>query len=165
MDLFGKNNNGAEFSNCNKYRYKLWRIWDESRPKAMCIGLNPSTASGANNDPTITHLSLMLKRLGFGGLYMTNLYAFITPNPKDLLVCPDPIGENDIILSNVRELCDEVIVCWGSFKMSKDRIDQVLPRFPNAKCLGVNNDGSPYHPLAMMYKGLTKRPKLIDYIQ
>lgn len=33
-------NNGAEFSECGKYRYKLWRIWDDKLPLAMCIGLN-----------------------------------------------------------------------------------------------------------------------------
>ncbi len=32
MDLFGQNNNGAEFSECRKYRYALWRIWDNSKP-------------------------------------------------------------------------------------------------------------------------------------
>jgi hypothetical protein len=26
---------GADFSECGKYRYKLWRIWDENKPLAM----------------------------------------------------------------------------------------------------------------------------------
>ena len=34
----------AKFSACRKYRYALWRTWDESKPYAMIIGLNPSTA-------------------------------------------------------------------------------------------------------------------------
>lgn len=47
-DLF--NTSGAEFSKCGKYRYKLWRIWDNTKPLAMCIGLNPSTANAYDND-------------------------------------------------------------------------------------------------------------------
>ena len=41
----------AKFSACRKYRYALWRNWDESKPYAMIIGLNPSTADENENDP------------------------------------------------------------------------------------------------------------------
>lgn len=34
----------AEVMACRLYRYSLWRVWDENRPYAMFIGLNPSTA-------------------------------------------------------------------------------------------------------------------------
>ena len=45
---------GAKFSKCRKYRYTLWRTWDNSKPKVMFLGLNPSTADEVNNDPTVT---------------------------------------------------------------------------------------------------------------
>ena len=32
---------GAELSPCRRYRYALWRIWDDSKPAVMFIGLNP----------------------------------------------------------------------------------------------------------------------------
>ena len=35
---------GAKISDCNKYRYSLWRIWDKEKPIFTFIGLNPSTA-------------------------------------------------------------------------------------------------------------------------
>lgn len=35
---------GAVISICEKYRYKLWRIWDKEKPKLLFIMLNPSTA-------------------------------------------------------------------------------------------------------------------------
>lgn len=161
MNLF--DNNGAEFSPCGRYRYKLWRIWDESKPKAMCIGLNPSTANATKTDATITHLRLMLSRLDFGGFYMMNLFAWISSKPKDLLTCPDPLGENESKLAEVEALCDEVIVCWGNFKQAEARIKEVLPRYPDAKCFGLNNNGTPFHPLAMMYAGQTKNPRLLHY--
>jgi hypothetical protein len=147
-DLF--QNNGAEFSNCGKYRYKLWRVWDETLPKAMCIGLNPSTANNNKNDQTISYLIKMLTRLGYGGFYMTNLFAVISSKPQVLLTCNDPIGDNDIKLKEVSEVCQDIIVCWGNFKEAKKRIEDVLPRFNNVLCFGKNANGTPFHPLAMM---------------
>lgn len=148
-DLFN-NSFGAEFSKCGKYRYKLWRIWDETKPLAMCVGLNPSTANAEKNDQTICYLLKMLTILGYGGFYMTNLFAIISSKPEVLLTCDDPIGENDMKLAEVSNICQDVIVCWGNFKEAKNRIKEVLPRFPNAKCFGINSNGTPFHPLAMM---------------
>lgn len=164
MDLFGENTQGADFSPCGKYRYTLWRIWDESKPKAMCIGLNPSTANAIKPDPTITNLIKMLRILGYGGFYMTNLFAWISSKPEDLLTCDDPLGNNENILDEVEKICDDVIVCWGNFKEANERINQVLPRFPNALCFGLNQNGTPAHPLAMMYQGKTNTPKLTKYL-
>ena len=161
-DLF--NNKGAEFSPDKMYRYKLWRIWDEELPLVMCIGLNPSTANADTNDPTINYLIKMLKILGYGGFYMMNLFAYISSKPEDLLTCADPIGDNDYYLSQVRSMCSDVIVCWGNFKQAKDRIEQVLPRYPLAKCFGKNLNGTPMHPLALMYNGQSNEPKLELYI-
>lgn len=150
-DLF--NSSGAEFSECRNFRYKLWRIWDEALPKAMCIGLNPSTANENKNDATITHLTKALKKLGYGGFYMTNLFAFISSNPQDLLTTADLQKDNEIKLAEVRLLCKDVIICWGAFKQATKRIEQVLPRYPDALCFGKNLDGTPEHPMfSLVYK-------------
>ena len=156
-------NAGADFSKCGSYRYKLWRIWDESLPIAMCIGLNPSTANVVKTDPTITNLTKMLKILGYGGFYMMNLFAWISSKPADLLTCENPIGENDTKLKEVATICSEIIVCWGNFKQAKERIKEVLPNYPYAKCFGKTQSGKPFHPLAMMYAGLTNKPILSNY--
>ena len=155
----------AEFSECGKYRYKLWRIWDESKPKAMCIGLNPSTANATKNDTTISYLIKMLSILGYGGFYMTNLFAIISSKPSVLLTCENPLGENDSKLNEVAVLCKDVIVCWGMFKEATERIKNVLPRFPNALCFGLNANGTPFHPLAMMPRNGRdpNNPSLIKY--
>ncbi|HRK26126.1 MAG TPA: DUF1643 domain-containing protein [Chitinophagales bacterium] len=156
-------NAGAEFSECGKYRYKLWRIWDDGLPLAMCIGLNPSTANAVKTDPTITTLTKMLKLLGYGGFYMMNLFAWISSKPIDLLICKNPIGENDVKLKEVAEICNDVIVCWGNFEQAEERVKQVLPNYPNAKCFGKTQRGRPFHPLALMYAGMAKEPKLSFY--
>lgn len=157
-------NNGAEFSPCGRFRYKLWRIWDEDKPKAMCIGLNPSTANATKNDPTITHLSKALNKLGYGGLYMTNLFALISSKPEALLTTDDCLGDNEIKMAEVRLICKDVIVCWGAFQQATKRIEGVLPRYPDALCFGKNADGTPEHPLySLVYKKNKSELKLIKY--
>jgi len=158
-----KINKGADFSFDMKYRYKLWRIWDDRLPLAMCIGLNPSNANADKNDPTINNLVSILTTLGYGGFYMTNLFAWISSKPQDLLTCDDPVGYNDINLKEVAQVCNDVIFCWGSFKQAEERVKDVIPRYPNAKCFGKTKNGSPWHPLALMYNGTVKTPKLIPF--
>lgn len=164
-ELFEKNK-GAEFSPCGRYRYKLWRIWDPDLPKAMCIGLNPSTANASKNDATINNLIGILTKLGYGGFYMMNLFAWISSKPDDLLTCPDPLGDNENKLKEVEALCNDVILCWGTFKQAEDRRKEVAANYPDAKCFGFNKDGTPFHPRALTYKkGALKNPQLFSYQQ
>jgi hypothetical protein len=44
--------NSAVISDCEQYRYELRRVWDESAPLVLFIGLNPSTADGSSDDNT-----------------------------------------------------------------------------------------------------------------
>ena len=82
----------AKFSACRKYRYALWRTWDESKPYVMIIGLNPSTADENKNDPTITRCINFAKSWGYGGVCVTNLFAFRATVPSDMKTSNDPIG-------------------------------------------------------------------------
>lgn len=165
-DLFNEDSKGAEFSEDRKYRYKLWRVWNKNLPIAMCIGLNPSTANSEKDDSTINILKSTLHILGYGGFYMMNLFAIISSKPEILLTCENPIGDNENKLKEVELLCNDVIVCWGTFPQAKERIKAILPNYPNAKCFGKNADGTPFHPRAMVYiKGALKNPKLFLYNQ
>lgn len=160
------NNSGAEFSNCGKYRYKLWRIWDESLPKAMCIGLNPSTANAEANDTTIRILISVLKKLNYGGFYMMNCFPFITSKPELLQHNPMSNEWNNNMLTVVASQCQDVIFTWGTFKVIKEvgRDNELIEMFPRAKCFGINKDGSPFHPRALNYiKGGLYNPELLMY--
>jgi len=42
---------GAAFSRDRRYRYRLWRRWDRSRPAIAFCMLNPSTADARRDDP------------------------------------------------------------------------------------------------------------------
>jgi hypothetical protein len=147
---------GAIFSDDETRRFVLWRIWDDTQKVALCIGLNPSTANQSEDDPTIKRLSSTLIERGFGGFRMVNLFTHISSKPSALLDPAVQANENaDIgIIFGQSLLCQEIIFCWGTFKEASGRAKRVVDFFVDAKCFGKNHDGSPWHPMALMYAGL-----------
>lgn len=147
MGLFLDDYQGAIFSDCRKYRYVLWRKWNECKPMAMFIGLNPSTANENKSDNTITKLCKVASHNGFGGFFMLNLFALVSPYPDDLKKCENPIMDNDKYLMEYSEKSTKIIYCWGNFKEAQDRARQVAAMFPQPYCFVKNKNGSPKHPL------------------
>lgn len=145
MNLF--ENNGAQFSSCRQYRYALWRIWDESKPLIMFIGLNPSTANEDQADPTINTVKALSSNWGYGGFYMMNLFAIVSPYPEVLKTHPDPLGDNDGWIEKISAKCKDVVFAWGAFKEAKERCQKMIDQFPDALCIKILKDGSPKHPL------------------
>lgn len=144
MNLF--ENNGAEFSNDKFHRYRLWRIWDKSKPLVMFIGLNPSKADGQYDDATIRRVKGFGRDHGYGGVYMCNLFTFISTDPS-LLEWDNINNErSDNILMETAEGLKDVVFCWGNFKVAESRLPRMLELFPDALCLGKNVNGSPKHP-------------------
>ena len=139
---------GAEFSECRTYRYALWRIWGVG-PCAMFIGLNPSTADENTNDPTIRRCIRFATDWGFGGLYMLNLFAYRSTDPKVLVSMGDPIGpKNSEALAYYRTKCELIVAAWGAHKLASRRgrsVCGIICR--RLDCLGTTKDGSPRHPL------------------
>jgi hypothetical protein len=146
-----KINSGATFSPCRKYRYKLWRIWDDSLPMVAFIGLNPSTADETKNDPTITRCINYAKKWGYGGMYMMNIFAFRATDPNVMKAEKRPIGpENDYHLYDIAKSVESVVCSWGNHGSHADRSEFVTSRlFDDMKlhCLGTNKSGEPKHPL------------------
>ena len=152
--LFDDSQSGAEFSEDRRYRYALWRIWDENKPLVMFIGLNPSTANETEPDPTITRVTNFAYDWGYGGFYMMNLFGIVSSKPEVLVSDPDPIGENDIWLEMISAKCKDVVFCWGVFKQARERAQEIKRRYPGAYCLKLTKEGHPWHPLYV--KGDTK---------
>ncbi len=141
-------NNGAEFSEDRKYRYALWRIWDEGKPLIMFIGLNPSTATEDKNDPTIRRVIHFAKTWGYGGVYMMNLFAIVSTDPSILAQKGiDAMGQNNWWLPYISTKCKTIVFAWGNFKEAKQRSIEAIEIFPDAICLQKNKNGSPKHPL------------------
>ena len=131
-----------------KYRYVLSRIWDESKPLVVIIGLNPSTADEKDDDNTIKKCINFSKNWGYGGLYMLNLFAFRATAPSDMFNASSPIGEeNSKYIEKYSKLSDKVICAWGNNGNFKNRSKEVLLNIENKFYLKLNKTGEPAHPL------------------
>ncbi len=139
-------NNGAEFSECRKYRYCLWRIWDDTLPKIAFIGLNHSTANENVNDPTIRRVISFAKLWGYGGVYMLNCFPYISTNPNDLKDFGNT-STNDRWIKEISLKVEEFIFAWGNFDVAKERGLELNKMYPHSNCLQANKNGSPKHPL------------------
>ena len=116
----------------------------------MFIGLNPSTANENKNDPTINRVCAIANNNGFGGVYMMNIFPSITAYPEELvsLLDQDAIEENWQELQIVSKKCSNVVFAWGNFKqITRGDTIPLMNLFPGAKCLRINKNGSPKHPL------------------
>jgi len=157
--------NSAVFSDCQKYRYRLDRIWNDSLPPLAFGMLNPSTADHERNDPTIERCQRRAEASGFGRLIVWNLFAFRASNPSALRKQVDPIGPNndDFIREALIETKDRggrVIVGWGTNGSILNRHSAILDIAQSLSvelyCLGVTAGGYPKHPLYISYQS---RPK------
>lgn len=146
---------GADFSPCRRWRYTLWRSW-EDEPTRSCafIGLNPSTADEINNDPTVTRCINFAKRWGFGKMWMLNIFAYRSTDPRQLYKIDDPIGypDNDAHIDQVLRWTSQAVLCWGAHGDYKGRGQAVLKAIRNhPSChlfhFGLTRSGQPRHPL------------------
>ncbi len=139
---------GADLSYDRVYRYSLYREWSKSKSMIMFIGLNPSTADENEDDPTIRRCVKFAKDWGHGGIYMLNLFALRTKDPKILLKHPSPVGQkNDFILKEIATDCLTIVAAWGTKGNYLNRDKEVISIMPLMHCLGITKDGHPKHPL------------------
>jgi len=140
----------AIFSDCEKYRYILTRMWDEHKSKIVFIGLNPSTANEIKNDPTVTRMIKFAKSWRYGSISVCNLFGFRATFPEDLKKAQNPVGkENDeLIIKEIKE-ADKVIAAWGNHGKFKNRSYEMLQQIAgdNLYSFGKTNQGEPKHVL------------------
>lgn len=139
---------GAELSPCGTWRYRLWRAWG-SGPRAVFLGLNPSTADADHDDHTLRRCMSMARAWGADGVEVVNLYAYRATHPRDLWAAADPVGPacDDWI---ARVATGPVIACWGAFPRAAARARAVLADLQGpVLCLGVTRQGWPRHPSRM----------------
>lgn len=138
---------GAIISECGKYRYQLWRIWDDTKPKVLFIMHNPSTADANEDDPTIRRCIGFAKRWGYGGIYVGNLFAFRATDPKDLLNKPFEEIAPIMNFKYTKELvakCSLHILAYGN-----PIVGDATPEFFDDwwHYLKLTKTGNPCHPL------------------
>lgn len=111
--------------------------------------LNPSTADGTVDDPTIRRCMRFARDWGFSRLVVRNLFAWRATDPAELSRVSDPIGgrAGDRALQAATR-ADRIVVAWGAF-VPHDRTQRAarLLHDSQAWCLGVTQSGQPRHPL------------------
>jgi len=138
-------NKTAVLSHDNIYRYQLLRSWDEENPKILFIMLNPSTADEFVEDPTIRRVVNYAKDWGYGGVYVGNLYAFRSTDPKGLKCIADPVGpENITHIQTLISLVDKVIYAWGNEQKEPEWLKKIVE---TPYCIEISKKGIPKHPL------------------
>jgi hypothetical protein len=145
----------AVYSDCERYRYLLTRIWAPG-PKALFVMLNPSTATEYQNDPTVERCERRARALGFGAFRVTNIFAYRATDPRVMRAQTDPVGpENDMAIMNSARWADRVICAWGTHGLHLGRGVQVegLLRATGVPLwhLGLTMGGMPKHPLYISY--------------
>lgn len=151
------NSTDAIFSDDRQYRYVLFRIWDSNKPMVNFIGLNPSTADEIKDDPTMRRCCGFAKSWGYGGFYMTNLFAYKATKPEDLKKALDPIGkDNDKWLLEIEKKVEQVVFAWGVHGKFMNRDEQVKKLITQGYFIDLTKDGHPKHPLYLKNELKTK---------
>jgi len=146
----------AEISPCGQYRYRL-RRWDAiPTPELVWVMLNPSTADGLKDDPTIRKCIGFAERWGFRHITVVNLFAYRATKPTHLTMITDPVGwaHNDAwIREATKDPAASIIAAWGRYgDVYQRRVDEVVALIGRAlRCLGTTKCGQPLHPLMVPY--------------
>jgi len=159
-DACASSPNGAVISECGRYRYRLWRIWDDLAPVMVWVMLNPSTADGLTDDPTIRKCVGFAKSQRHGGIIVVNLFAWRATDKRELTKVTDPVGpENDehIKWAVRAPILATVVAGWGSTAWhhrigNRARTVNLLVRAQRPlHCFRRSKTFDPWHPLYLPY--------------
>lgn len=180
---------GAIISPCQKYRYRLWREWrnyplpaqwdmwaeDDGSPcvdgagkqigepmTCLFVMLNPSTADGEQDDPTIRRCVGFAKSWGYDRMEVVNLFAYRATNPSELLALNHddepwgPDNQRQIHLAMDRSV-NRIVLAWGAHGSHLGQDETVIGWIEDYAefcehpieivALGLTKDGQPRHPL------------------
>lgn len=137
------------------YRYGLTRCWDDQRPMACFVMLNPSTADAFRLDPTVRRCVGFARAWDAGGLLVLNLFGLRSTSPRALYSHDDPVGpDNDTIITQCLDgwwgALWPVVAAWGFHGRLFGRDTEVLGLIRGRHtpmALGLTVDGTPRHPL------------------
>lgn len=151
----------AVYSDCEKYRYSLTRIWEPEGKRALFIMLNPSTATEVQNDPTVERCERRARTLGFGSFRVANIFAWRDTDPKKMRAAAEPVGpQNDATIAEGCAWADQIIAGWGAHgeHLERGAAMQALLRSTGLPVynLGLTKAGHPKHPLYIAY---TQQPE------
>jgi len=135
-----------------KYRYGLWRHLNGHLGPVLFVMLNPSTADAEKDDPTIRRCIGYAKKWGHDRIFVGNLFAYRSTDPKKLKRVKDPVGSlNNQHLLAMRDQSCLVIMAWGCNGSLLGRDNEVISLLQTdwipIKALKITKQGHPSHPL------------------
>lgn len=169
---------GAIISADQRHRYLLWREWrgthdpknwnwfgavdgageplGEPKP-VLFVMLNPSTADGASDDPTVRRCVSFAASWKFERLEIVNLFAYRTSEPAALLALTDrddPIGRDNMMhVQRAASRADLIVCAWGDggsdYLGQAETIRGWIGDRP-VYALGLTRKGNPRHPLYLV---------------
>lgn len=147
----------ARYSDCERFRYILRRIWDNTGKRVNFVMLNPSTATEVQNDPTVERCERRARALGFGSFMVTNIFAYRATDPRDMRAQSDPIGkDNDAAILQAADWADQIVCAWGIHGAHLKRGAKVAALLHAQSKplyhLGLSQAGHPKHPLYLSYQ-------------
>lgn len=148
----------ATYSDCERYRYALTRVWDAAANKVAFVMLNPSTATEVQNDPTVERCERRARTLGFGAFRVVNIFAWRDTDPRAMRAAADPVGpDNDAAIMAAAAWADRVVCAWGTHGAH-------LSRGPHVETL-LRTTAKPLYHLGLSMAGHPKHPLYIAYTQ
>jgi hypothetical protein len=168
-----------KFSENPRYRYSLFRVWNQKLPKLVFIMLNCSKGNHlelANSSmfcEKVARNGIKIKEnyIMFGSFEIVNLFAFISPDKTELkkamvnIIGPD----NNKYIENTLDISNEIIVAWGDYKnnvrpehLSRDIdvLNLIKDRGRKPYCLKHTKNKFPLHPNYCVNE--QKRKKMSD---
>lgn len=135
------------------HRYTLWRGIEFAKPYVNIVMLNPSTADGSKDDPTIRKCRSFVLAQGFSSFVVTNLFAFRTSSPSMIPKNVDEaVGpENDFQIAKAAADAQVILCAWGNHGGLHGRAERVKEILRSStrpmRALGITKVGEPRHPL------------------
>lgn len=167
-DLFGGPliKRSAVFSG-PRIRRVLTREWDETLPRALVIGNNPSDAGAEREDNTSRWWNRWFMHWGFGAFDAMNTNPFVTSDPAEAHRIAemawegpnwhdrDELHRNISAVGRAAKKADKVFVCWGAIARDDMLIEAIIEAiqgeeepWPHLWCWGKTKHGAPTHPMA-----------------
>lgn len=147
---------GAEFSDCGRYRPLLWRSWTGAAMSGhvLFIGLNPSTATDDEDDPTVRRERDFTSRWGYGDYRKCNVMDYRATSPGDLISSGIEPRSGDNLAVILRQAKDAsiVVAAFGAIDrrlkhFAQETLDMLHENGIDCVCLGTTRKGYPRHPL------------------
>jgi hypothetical protein len=153
----------AWISASGELRWTIARRWAPGKT-VLFVGLNPSTADAARDDPTVRRWMHFARAWGHGSFTAVNLYPYRSASVKECRrwadweargpdwSARDALQDNLALLGREAGRAALIVPCWGAIAWDENWIERAVEELQCTEqplyCLGTTAGGAPIHPMA-----------------